>query len=185
MKRFAALTVIALASGLAFASDLAFAETTSEKLGVNSVLGIAPTTQDFVAEAAHSGNFEIKSSQLAEKRGDQATKTFAAKMITDHTKLNSELKDLVQSKHINVTIPDGVSSSQQAMLDKLNTLKGVDFDSRFRDDQISGHKEAVSLFERYAKGGDNADLKTWADHTIALLKEHLQMAEGLAPHAEK
>jgi putative membrane protein len=28
--------------------------------------------------------------------------------------------------------------------------------------QVSAHKDAVSLFERYAKGGDNADLKDWA-----------------------
>jgi putative membrane protein len=37
----------------------------------------------------------------------------------------------------------------------------------------------VSLFERYAKGGDNAALKDWAGKTLPALQHHLQMAEGL------
>lgn len=37
----------------------AFAQSASEKTGVNSVLGIAPKTADFVKEAATSDMFEI------------------------------------------------------------------------------------------------------------------------------
>jgi hypothetical protein len=33
--------------------------------------------------------------------------------------------------------------------------------------QVSAHKEAVSLFERYAKGGDDPKLKDWAKQNIA------------------
>jgi predicted outer membrane protein len=39
---------------------------------------------------------------------------------------------------------------------RLKSLKGTDFSSRYDSDQLSGHKDAVSLFERYAKGGENA-----------------------------
>jgi putative membrane protein len=38
----------------------------------------------------------------------------------------------------------------------------------------------VSLFERYAKGGDNAKLKDWADKTLPTLRHHLNMANDLA-----
>jgi putative membrane protein len=37
----------------------------------------------------------------------------------------------------------------------------------------------VSLFERYAKGGDNAHLKDWAGKTLPALKHHLEMAQNL------
>jgi putative membrane protein len=37
-------------------------------------------------------------------------------------------------------------------------------------------KDAVSLFERYSKSGDNSKLKDWAGKT---LQHHLQMAEEL------
>lgn len=172
-------------TAFALVSSVALAETTGEKLGINSALGLAPTTQDFVTEAANSGQFEIQSSQLAQERGDQMSKTYAAKMIEDHQKLDAELKDLVQSKNIKVTIPAGVSASQQSMLDKLKTLQGADFDRRYRDDQYSGHKDTVNVFERYAKGGENPDLKKWAQQSVPILQRHLKMAEDLGAHAEK
>jgi putative membrane protein len=40
-----------------------FAETVGEKTGINSTLGISPTTKDFVQEAAISDMFEIQSVQ--------------------------------------------------------------------------------------------------------------------------
>ena len=46
-------------------------------------------------------------------------------------------------------------------------------------DQQGAHKDAVNLFERYAKGGDNADLKAWADETVPALKHHKEMADKL------
>ena len=45
--------------------------------------------------------------------------------------------------------------------------------------QVSAHKDAVSLFERYSKDGDNPDLKAFASKTLPALKEHLQMAQNL------
>ena len=45
--------------------------------------------------------------------------------------------------------------------------------------QENAHEDAVSLFERYAKGGDNPDLKSWADKTLPALKHHLEMAKAL------
>jgi putative membrane protein len=43
-------------------STSAFAETVAEKTGVNSTLGISPTTADFVKEAAMSDMTEIAAS---------------------------------------------------------------------------------------------------------------------------
>ena len=70
-------------------------------------------------------------------------------------------------------------SSQQKMLDKLKGLNGKDFATQYMDDQVSAHKSAVSLFERYGKGGDNTKLKKWADDTLPTLRHHLEMAQGI------
>lgn len=37
----------------------------------------------------------------------------------------------------------------------------------------------MSLFERYAKGGDNPALKEWAGKTLPALQHHLEMAQNL------
>jgi putative membrane protein len=44
---------------------------------------------------------------------------------------------------------------------------------------VSGHKTDVSLFERYAGGGDNVDLKAFASTYLPKLQQHLKMAQDL------
>jgi putative membrane protein len=159
----------------------AYAQSVGEKTGVNSALGITPTTPDFVREAAMSDMFEIQSSQLAEqKSNDAATKTFAQKMVADHTKTTTEMKSMMSSGKLKgVEAPTAMASSQQSMLDKLKGLNGNDFTKQYHDDQVSAHKDAVSLFERYGKGGDNPELKDWANKTLPTLQDHLKMAQDL------
>jgi putative membrane protein len=158
----------------------AFAQSVGEKTGVNSTLGISPTTADFVKEAATSDMFEIQSSQLAQERGNAAEKSFAATMIKDHQKTTDDLKSMVSGGDLKVELPTALDSSHQSKIDKLKSLKGADFSSRYDSDQLSGHKDAVSLFERYAKGGDNPKLKEWADKTLPALRHHLEMAQDLS-----
>jgi putative membrane protein len=157
----------------------AFAQSMGEKTGVNGMLGIAPKTSDFVKEAAISDMFEIQSSQLAQTKGDDATKTFASQMVADHSKTTDELKEFVHSGKVQATLPAGLDSAHQRMLDKLKNLNGDDFEKEYDSDQVSGHKDAVSLFSRYAKGGKNATLKDWASQTLPTIQHHLEMAQGL------
>jgi putative membrane protein len=151
----------------------------AERTGVNSTLGIAPTTQDFVTEAAQGDMLEIQSSQLVATKSDDKDKTFADRMIKDHTKTSDELKGLVKSGKVKADLPAAMDRSHQSKLDMLNGLNGKDFTKQYEDIQVSAHKDAVSLFERYAKGGDNGDLKGWAGQTLPTLQEHLKMAQSL------
>jgi putative membrane protein len=151
----------------------------SEKMGVNSALGVSPSTSDFVSEAAVSDMFEIQSSELAMARSDDATKSFAQQMINDHQKTTSDIKGMVDSKAVHAAIPPTIDSAHKTMLDKLSSLNGADFTKQYHDDQVSAHKDAVSLFQRYAKGGRNVALKNWAAKTEPTLEHHLQMAKDL------
>ena len=72
-----------------------------------------------------------------------------------------------------------MDSSHQKMLDKLNSLNGDVFRKQYFSDQVSAHKDAVSLFKRYGNGGDNLKLKNWAT-TLPALQHHLDMAQGLS-----
>jgi putative membrane protein len=157
----------------------ALAQSAGEKTGINSTLGIAPGTADFVKEVAVSDMFELQSSKLAEEKGTTQEKTFARQMITDHTKTTDQLKNMVNSGKVKAEIPTALDSSHQSKLDQLKNASGKDFSSDFDSDQVTAHKDAVSLFERYAKGGDNPDLKDWAGKTLPTLRHHLDMAQEL------
>jgi predicted outer membrane protein len=54
---------------IALVSTTAVAQSTGEKTGVNSALGVAPTTADFVTEAAVSDMTEIAAAQIALQKG--------------------------------------------------------------------------------------------------------------------
>jgi len=170
-------TMIATACLLVAAPALA--QSVGEKTGVNSMLGVSPKTEDFVKEVAISDMFEIEAGKLAQQKGNAEEKTFASKMVTDHTKTSTELKGLVSSGKVKAELPAALDSSHQSKLDKLNGENGKDFSSEFNSIQVRAHKDAVDLFERYAKGGDNPDLKDWASKTLPALKHHLDMAQDL------
>jgi putative membrane protein len=169
-----------IAFGCLLLAAPALAQSVGEKTGVNSTLGIAPTTADFVKEVAISDMFEIASNKLGDDKGNAAEKSFASMMVTDHTKTSTELKALVSSGKVKADVPTDLDSSHQSKLDKLKGESGKDFSSDFDSDQVSAHKDAVSLFERYAKGGDNTDLKDWAGKTLPTLRHHLEMAQALS-----
>lgn len=176
-------TILALAlTGLL--TSTALAQSVSEKTGVNSALGIAPKTEDFIKEAAMSDMLEIEAAKIAQQKGDADEKKFAEQMITDHTKTSSELKGMAPAE-MTSAIPTALDDSSQKKLDKLQDAKPADFASDYDPMQVSAHKDAVSLFERYANGGENAKLKDWAGKTLPALQHHLQMAEQMNDNRRK
>ena len=76
-------------------------------------------------------------------------------------------------------IPTALDSSSQSKIDKLRDAKPDAFSSDFDSMQVSAHKDAVSLFERYAKGGEDPKLKDWAGKTLPTLRHHLEIAQNL------
>src|ERR1700744_625798 len=135
---------------LALASTAAAAETMTEKTGINSHLGVAPKTEDFVTEAAVSDMTEIAAAKIALQKGDAEEKQFADQMVKDHTQTSSELKSLVSRGDVQATVPIAPDSSSQKKIDRLSAAKPADFRSEYDSMQVNAHKSAVSLFQRYA-----------------------------------
>ena len=159
-------------------STAALAQSVGEKTGVNSTLGIAPKTEDFIKEAAMSDMLEIEAAKVAQQKGNAVEKKFAAQMIVDHTKTSTELKGLVGGE-MKAAIPAALDDASQNKLAKLRDAKAEDFAGQYDPMQVSAHKDAVSLFERYAKGGDDPKLKDWAGKTLPALRHHLEMAQAI------
>jgi putative membrane protein len=170
-----AILAAALAAALCTSAS---AQSVGEKSGVNSTLGIAPKTEDFIKEAAMSDMTEIEAAKIAQQKGNADEKKFAATMVADHTKTSNELKSMVTGE-MKSAIPTALDDASQKKLAKLRDAKPDDFAATYDPMQVSAHKDAVSLFERYAKGGDNTSLKDWAGKTLPALQHHLEMAQTL------
>jgi len=101
----------------------AVAQSIPEKTGVNTAMGIAPKTQDFVTEAAQSDMLEIATSKLALTKADNdKSKQFADRMIKDHTATSDELKSIVTGK-TTVNLPASMDKTHQDKLDRLTKLE--------------------------------------------------------------
>jgi putative membrane protein len=140
----------------------------------------APITEDFVKTVAISDMFEVQSGQLAaEKAQNGDVKAFGQEMVDDHSKTSEGLKELIKDEEIKAELPAKLDEEHQAQLDKLKGLSGNQFDKTYVQMQVKAHEKAVSLFEAYAAGGENDDLKDWAEDTLPTLKEHLEEANDL------
>jgi putative membrane protein len=173
MKRAAFIAVFAC-----LLSSAALAQSVGEKTGVNSTLGIAPKTEDFIKEAAMSDMTEIESAKVAQQKGNAEGKKFAEMMLADHTKTSTELKSMIPA-NLKAAVPTALDDASQRKITKLRDAKPENFASEYDSMQVSAHKDAVSLFERYANGGEDPKLKDWAGKTLPALKHHLEMAQSL------
>lgn len=170
---------VLLTASLLLCAGGALAQSATESTGVNSALGVAPTTEDFIMEASASDVFEIESSKLALQKGNDATKAFAQQMVTDHEKTTAELKALVASGKVQGNPVATLTEDFKEEIDELAKLDGDEFNEEYIDDQVEAHEDAVDLFKRYAEEGENADLKAWAGKTLPALEHHYQMAQDL------
>ena len=88
-----------------------------------------PSTPVFVEEAASSDLYEVAAGKLASEKGQsEAVKTFGRHMVEAHSKTTEELKGIVQSEKLDVTLPTELNKKQQSMLNALTEAKPEAFD---------------------------------------------------------
>ena len=123
----------------------------------------------FVKVVTSSNAFEIESSKLAEQKAKDAdVKEFAKQMISDHTVAGEELKKAAKLGDE----PPVLSPKHAAMLETLKGASDLDFQALYIAMQTTAHMEAVTLFATYAKGGDDAAVKAFAEKTLPKLEMH-------------
>ena len=133
----------------------------------------------FVEKASQAGMFEVRSSELAIKRGvGSAEQAFARQMIDDHTKANAQLALLAGRKGI--VIASDLDKKHQEMLDALGTASDKDFSKEYVAAQLKGHKQAVDLFSEESKDGKDVDLRAFAGETLPTLEAHLEHVKKVA-----
>jgi putative membrane protein len=136
-------------------------------------------TSTFLQKAAISNQFEINTSQLVDQRStNKDVKSLAAMLIKDHTKAGQEMRSLVTAQ--NLSMPSTtLDQMHEKKFEKLQALKSTDFDREFSTTQIDAHREAVNLFQAYARNGENASVKNWASKTLPVLRKHLADAQRI------
>jgi putative membrane protein len=137
---------------------------------------VDPADQEFMMKAAQGGMAEVTLGQMASSKATNAdVKAFGDRMVTDHSKLNDELKQLAQTK--GVTLPTDADKESKDIADKLTKATGKAFDKDYISDMVTDHEKDVKEFEKQSKSAKDPDLKTWATNSLPTLQDHLKMAK--------
>jgi putative membrane protein len=168
---------------LSFAAALALASTSAMAQQQNSSdqnsQPLSP--QDFVQKVESGTHYEIGASQIAVRKTQNAqVRQFADRMVRDHSRAASALEIAIAAdRTIDLPADTPMGSDMNQKIDALNAASGDDFDNAYVQQMVDDHKDALSLFENYARDGSDAKLKTFARETTPTIREHLQMVERL------
>lgn len=137
------------------------------------------TTPDFINRVAISDMFEIEAGKLAITRTRSPdVKAFAQMMVHDHTATSDAVKAIVSKDKLPAP-PAALDDAHARLLADLKAAKADDFDTTYLDQQTTAHEDALALLTGYGAGGDNADLKAFANETAPKVQTHLDRARAL------
>ena len=144
----------------------------------NNMGGLSSHDHEFMMNAAMGGMLEVELGQVAAQKGtSEAVKQFGQRMVDDHSKANTQLTTLAQSKGI--TLPTALDDKHRNEVTKLSAMSGAAFDREYSKKMLSDHNKDVSEFEKESTHGTDPDLKAFATTTLPTLREHQQMARAL------
>jgi len=188
---FALCTVMAFTAATAFADDDKEKDKGAPPADGSTATGkssqLSRTDERFIKEAAKGGQMEVQMGKLGLKNAQSTeVKQFSQRLIDDHTKANTELKQLAASKGL--TLPDsdkiagtekdsdrtrvreGADTSHDKELHKLDGLSGAEFDRAFAKMAVADHEKDIKEFEKASQNAEDAEVKAFAAKTLPVLR---------------
>jgi putative membrane protein len=140
---------------------------------------LSKADENLMRQIAQTNLAEIEAGKVAlSKTQNDSVKTFAQKMIDDHTTSQQEVQQLAQAK--GVTLPTEPDKQHKDMLKKMSGLSGETFDRRYvAQGGLEDHKKAHALLQRVETRAKDPDLKALAGKTLPVVDQHLVMAQRL------
>lgn len=154
MRTFVALAALMLA-GNVFAKDI--------------------PDKGFMEKAARSAQMEVQMGRLAEQHATSpGVKQFAQRLVQDHQKAQQQLQTLASARGLQLK-----QEEDKGHQGKLAKKQGAEFDKEFVKEAVKEHRKDVKTFEKEAKKAKDPEVRAWAEQTLPVLQEHLQIAERL------
>ena len=146
--------------------------------GAQSPSSTADQDKQFVTTASLSDYTEMTFSKLAlQKATNPQVKAYAQKMITDHTKLETEMKPVADK--LGVTPATALDSEHQQLYDQMNQLSGADFDKQYMTAMDTDHHKSLDSFKSEAASTQDAQLKPIVKKGEKVVAQHTVMADKM------
>lgn len=137
---------------------------------------LAEVDMEFATDAAQGGLKEVQLGELAQQQAESVeVQQFGQRMVDDHGMANEQLMEIAQQKGIE--LPQELAGDAQQLYEELQQESGQEFDQAYMDEMVSDHEEDVETFQEYAESGQDPDLTSFAEQTLPVLQEHLELAQ--------
>ena len=137
---------------------------------------LAEVDMEFATDAAQGGLKEVQLGELAQQQAESVeVQQFGQRMVEDHGMANEQLMEIAQQKGIE--LPQELAGDAQQLYEELQQKSGQEFDQAYMDEMVSDHEEDVETFQEYAESGQDPDLTSFAEQTLPVLQEHLELAQ--------
>lgn len=172
-------------AALLLAASSAFAFANSAKSSTAAAT-LATSDKEFLMDVARANVAEIELGKLAEQKGaNTAVKDFGSRMVRDHAALNGQLDRIASPFHL--TLPTTITGADREQEAKLENLSGQAFDHAYVQAMLKDHEADVKLVQEKAATAPTPAVKSFAEHILPTLEDHLRIAEydagkmGIAP----
>jgi putative membrane protein len=181
MIRLLAKTTV-FAVGL-FLGATSYAQTSQPNASPAPAAAAKDTLNQEDKEAAIGGRTEVELSKLAQKSENADVKSFADRMIRDHTAANQELTAIATG--LGIDMPKALDQEHERLRENVQILHGKAFDEQYMQAMVEDHNKAVNLFQQEERSGGSVQLKQFAQKTLPTLEEHQKMALELSQKVSK
>jgi putative membrane protein len=136
----------------------------------------------FVGFLQQANDFQIDSGRLALKKSESdPIRSYAKRMIAERGEIAIALSRARSEARVGyVPTFRGVRPRHTAVLDRLHTLEGAEFDKSYAQAQLSAQTETMEQVDAYARTGGNAELRRFAEDTLPRLQSEFEHARRIA-----
>jgi len=149
-----------------------------------SMDNVSNAAVDFATRAATSNMKEIALANAALKYANYSRlKEFAQKIVDAHTRANKDLQTACYSA--GVTLPSGLSKSDQEEVDKVTGKEGKSFDRIFIKKMVSEQQKIMERLDNAAATMKDISLRNYAEKTLPVVKANLADARNVLEDVRK
>ena len=125
---------------------------------------------------------EIAAGKTAAGKAQSAdVKSFAQKMVDEHSKMLEEMRSLAKKK--DVALPQDANMKDMAQMKLMERKSGAEFDQAFMEHMVKEHEQALKDAQNIASKAKDADFKAAVQKAEPKIKEHLELAQRISKGA--
>ena len=137
---------------------------------------VADTTG--IRTAVQANFTEVALGRLADDRASSsAVKDYGKQMVSDHGAMNDQWSKVASKYHMQIT-SSGVEFGPNGKdaIDRLEKLKGSEFDQAYMMEMIRDHEQDLSEFQRLQYSARDPEIRELAASGVTTIEQHLTLA---------